>query len=127
MSEAMKHQKTTRRVMDKIENHRFRHKAGFTNTHHLKAKTSGGSSIASNLIKLDAYRHCAIHYLFSNKTIHEIIMTIEFEIPLRNLEYSRNAWKLLFGNKNKYEIVALLKRVQKIKKGLCHDSVRTFF
>ena len=118
--------KNTRVVMAKIARHQFKHKAGFTNTHHLKNLVEGGQSVSSNLIKLDAYRHCAIHYLFSNKSIQEIIKIIECDLPMRNPEYSRNAWKLLFGNKNKFEIVALLRRVIQIKKGLqndCHTSL----
>ena len=112
--------------MDKIVNHKFKHKAGFTNTHHLKALTDGGQTVSSNLIRLDAYRHCAIHYLFSNKSLSSIIDLIENDLPYRKLEYSSNAWKLLFGNKNKFEVIALLKRVKRIK-SKHHDSSTSIF
>jgi len=64
-------------VREKREVHQFKHKAGFTDEHHLKNKSSGGSSIMSNLIQLDAYRHDALHLLFGNKTLREIIELLE--------------------------------------------------
>lgn len=48
--------------------HQFKKRAGFTDTHHLKPRSRGGQSIASNTAKLDAYRHDAWHLLFHDKT-----------------------------------------------------------
>lgn len=53
--------------------HQFKKKAGFIDSHHLKP---GGSTIPSNLIALDVYRHDAWHLLFGNKSLNEIILLL---------------------------------------------------
>jgi len=57
--------------------HQFKMRAGWTDEHHLKNKKNGGQAIKSNLIKLDAYRHDAIHLLFGDKSLREIIELLQ--------------------------------------------------
>ena len=53
--------------------HKFLERAGWTDEHHLKPRSKGGQTLTSNLLKVDAYRHDAIHLLFGNKSLDEII------------------------------------------------------
>lgn len=53
--------------------HQFKKRAGVTDQHHLKP---GGSSISSNLLNIDIYRHDAWHLLFGNKSINEVILLL---------------------------------------------------
>lgn len=70
--------------------HQFKHRAGWTDEHHLKNRKNGGQSIKSNLIRLDAYRHDAIHLLFGDKSLREIIELLE------RLERIKNSQKRKF-------------------------------
>lgn len=47
-------------------------RAGKTNKHHILAKSRGGESIQSNLLRMDINRHCAFHLLFHNLTFLEV-------------------------------------------------------
>lgn len=66
--------------------HQFKSRAGWTNRHHLKPRSRGGSDRTYNIIKLDAYRHDAYHLLFGNLTIDEVI---ELLIRLRDKKASQ--------------------------------------
>jgi hypothetical protein len=106
--------------------HGFKCRASFNDEHHLTPSSRGGQTISSNLLKIDAYRHDAIHLLFGNKTINEIIdlfnlIMSEFgkEIIPANLymhDCNRyNASILLFGNKTIVEVIKILERTRDIK------------
>lgn len=58
---------------EKRSKHRFQKRAEFSDQHHLRPSSRGGTSVESNLILLDAYRHDAWHLLFKNLTLDEII------------------------------------------------------
>lgn len=62
------HQREKRKV------HKFKKKAGWNDEHHLKP---GGETIPSNLLKIDAYKHDALHLLFGNKSLDEIIALLQ--------------------------------------------------
>ena len=68
------------------DRHKFKRRAGFKDKHHLKPKSRGGQSISSNLLELDAYRHDAIHLLFGDKTLDEII---ELLMRLKHIKESQ--------------------------------------
>ena len=51
-------------------------RAGLMSEHHLKPRSRGGSSIQSNLLRMDLRRHEAWHLLFSNLTLLEIILLL---------------------------------------------------
>lgn len=55
------------------EAHRFQERAGWTDQHHLRPRSQGGSDRRHNKISLDAYRHDTWHLLFGNNTIDEVI------------------------------------------------------
>ncbi len=46
-------------------------RSGRTNRHHIKAKSNGGQSIESNLVRMDVRRHQAYHLLFGNLSFRE--------------------------------------------------------
>lgn len=57
--------------------HCFKKRAGFNDKHHLKPREQGGQSIQSNLLTIDVYRHDAIHLIFGNKSLDEIIALLQ--------------------------------------------------
>lgn len=65
-----------KRKHQKMEIHRFKKKAGWTNKHHLTPKSRDRKS--ETTIKLDVYRHDAWHLLFGNKTLSEIIEVLTY-------------------------------------------------
>jgi hypothetical protein len=66
---------------EKREVHQFKHKAGWNDKHHIKAKVRNGNSHPFNVLQIDAYKHDALHLLFGHKTLDEII---EFLTRLKN-------------------------------------------
>jgi hypothetical protein len=60
-------------------------RSGTFNLHHLRPKSRGGSSTESNLLKMDISRHNALHLLFGNLTLLEIIELLKrvYEIKER--------------------------------------------
>ena len=62
--------KTPRR--EKKSTHKFKKRAGFTDSHHLNPEERGGKKILVNLLRMDAYRHDAWHLLFENLTLEEV-------------------------------------------------------
>lgn len=60
-------------------------RSGKFNLHHLCPKSRGGSSIESNLLRMDISRHNALHLLFGNLTLLEIIKLLQrlYEIKER--------------------------------------------
>ena len=52
-------------------------RSGKFNRHHIKAKSRGGDSLESNLLRMDTNRHDAWHLLFGNLTIEEIIVLLD--------------------------------------------------
>lgn len=62
---------------EKYREHHFNHKAGFTDMHHLRPTSRGGSSLGSNLFRMDAYKHSAWHLLFQNLTLEEVISLLQ--------------------------------------------------
>lgn len=55
----------------------YLNRSGWSNKHHLRAKSLGGTDDLSNLIRLDDMRHAAWHLLWGNKTIGEIIAILK--------------------------------------------------
>lgn len=113
----------------KIREHQFKERAGFSDYHHLRPRHGGGQSIASNLLKLDAYRHDAWHLFFKNMTLNETINLISrknfkniqaiiasFSNKVGIDECMNNAWFLLFGDQSIEKIIRLLIRVKRIKR-----------
>lgn len=47
------------------------------NHHHLRAKENGGPTIASNLLTIDSERHKALHFIFGNLNLDEIIALLQ--------------------------------------------------
>lgn len=50
---------------------------GLFNSHHLCPKSRFGQSIESNLLTMDISRHNALHLLFGNLTLSEIIALLQ--------------------------------------------------
>jgi hypothetical protein len=46
-------------------------RSGSFNRHHIKAKSQGGSSKPSNIVRMDIRRHQAYHLLFGNLSFRE--------------------------------------------------------
>lgn len=82
--------------------------------HHILAKSRGGKSSPSNLLKLWADRHAAWHNCFGHRTIGEILFNFHLCYSLRNPV----KWKLVFGNKSYDDCMALLLRVSLFKHNL---------
>lgn len=59
------------------EEHQFKGRAGWNDNHHLTPRSRGGSTLGSNLCRVDAYRHDAVHLLFGNHTLDEIILILQ--------------------------------------------------
>lgn len=76
-----------------FKKHQFKKRAGFTDDHHLRPSSRGGQSIHSNLLRIDAYRHDAIHLLFGNHTLDEII---EILLRLRRIKNSQRIHKRIY-------------------------------
>lgn len=74
---------------EKREVHKFKKKAGWNDRHHLKPH---GDTIPSNLLLIDAYKHDALHLLFGNKTLDEII---ELLIRVRDIKETQEFYLLL--------------------------------
>jgi len=51
-------------------------RAGKMSEHHLRPRSRGGSSVESNLLRLDIRRHEAWHLLFQNRTLMEVIVLL---------------------------------------------------
>lgn len=107
---------------EKQSEHQFLKRTSEFDYHHMTPRDRGGSSVDSNFIRLELYRHDALHYLFFNMTLKEIIRFLK---GLRSIEdlysrrpYSKNAVKLLFHNMTLSEIIFCLKRIKRIKKKL---------
>lgn len=47
------------------------------NNHHIIPRSRGGSSVESNLLRMDINRHCAWHLLFHNLTFLEAAALLE--------------------------------------------------
>lgn len=60
-------------------------RSGNFNNHHLKNRTNGGTSIMSNLLRMDISRHNSWHILFRNLDLLEIIELLKrvYEIKER--------------------------------------------
>ena len=63
----------SKRNRKKWSDHKFKHRAGWSDKHHLRPKSRGGSDRRYNKITLDAYRHDAYHLLFGNLSLDEVI------------------------------------------------------
>lgn len=83
------HDKPKREKRDK---HRFQKRASFSDDHHLRPSSRGGSDKAHNLILLDAYRHDAWHLLFKNLTLDEIILLLQ---KLQHIKESQRFKRLI--------------------------------
>ena len=66
-----------RKQRKSFSQHQFKELAGWTDEHHLKPRSAGGQSIDSNMLRIDAYRHDAIHLLMGNKSLDEIILLLQ--------------------------------------------------
>ena len=55
----------------------FTQRAGSTNHHHLKNRCHGGTSVMSNLLRMDERRHDAWHLLFKNMDLPQIIRLLQ--------------------------------------------------
>lgn len=86
----------------------------FLSKHHDKAVKRGGVKSPYNIILLWYDRHCAWHKLFGLMTVAEIINVIKSpKWFLFDNKYE--AWELVFGYKTRWEVVDLLRRVQRAK------------
>ena len=47
------------------------------NKHHLVNKVNGGPSIESNLLTIDSEKHKALHFIFGNLNLDEIIALLQ--------------------------------------------------
>jgi len=52
-------------------------RSGKFSSHHIKAKSAGGSTIESNLLTLDISRHNAYHLLFGNMDLNQVILLLQ--------------------------------------------------
>ena len=90
----------------------------FLSKHHNKAVRRKGTKCPSNIILLWYDKHCAWHKLFGLMMVHEIINVIKS--PKWFLfDSKRDSWELLFGEKSKWEVVDLLRRLQRAKNAQC--------
>jgi len=86
----------------------------FLSKHHDRAVKRHGTKCPSNIICLWYDKHCAWHRLFGLMMVHEIINVIKS--PKWFLfDSKRDSWELLFGYKTKWEVVDLLRRLQRAK------------
>lgn len=86
----------------------------FLSKHHDKSKSKNGVKQPYNIILLWYDRHCAWHRLFGLMRLCEIINVIKS--PKWFLfDSKRDSWELLFGYKTKWEVVDLLRRLQRAK------------
>ena len=102
----------------KIREHKFLIRTKWSEGHHLTAQSRGGESVESNLLLLELYRHTALHYLFENRTLSEIIAFLKSMDDISWLyrkEYSVNAIHLLFGDMSLADIIICLMRIRAIK------------
>jgi hypothetical protein len=72
---------------EKRKIHQFKHRAGYNDNHHLTPKCRGGESIRSNLLNMDCYKHDALHLLFGNRTLEEIIEFLQEIKRRKDKEY----------------------------------------
>ena len=79
----MKKIKKKREHRDK---HQFKRKAGWTDKHHIFNASRGGkyNKKPYNMLLMDAYRHDALHLLFGNKTLEEIIEFLQRLLSAKN-------------------------------------------
>jgi len=90
------------------------YKDTFLSKHHLLAVKRGGTKTPSNIVLLWYDKHCAWHRLFGLMRLCEIINVIKS--PKWFLfDSKRDSWELLFGYKTKWEVVDLLRRLQRAK------------
>lgn len=59
---------------------------GRKNKHHLTPRSRGGNSNPSNICFLDIERHNALHFLFGNRTLDEIIILLQKLRSFQNLK-----------------------------------------
>ncbi len=86
----------------------------FLSKHHDKCKSKNGVKQPYNIILLWYDRHCAWHRLFGLMRLYEIINVIKS--PKWFLfDSKRDSWEMLFGDKTKWEVVDLLRRLQRAK------------
>jgi hypothetical protein len=106
---------------EKKYRHHFRVRANYTDGHHMVPRSRGGEQLDSNTLKLDAYKHHAMHLLFGNRTMNKIIKFLaKFDNMQEFLDstdkvFKNEACQLLFGTKTKNEVINLLKRAKRIK------------
>lgn len=87
----------------------------FLTRHHILPRHRKGKSIPSNTLKLWRDRHDAVHFLFGNQTLNEIVYDMNYYWYKHK---DTKHWKLLFRDLPLLEVVRLLERTIKIKSSL---------
>lgn len=91
------------------------------NTHHLRPKSRGGEKIFSNEILIYYDRHCGWHRMWDirlpggrllPRTLKEIIILLE---GIKKFHPSP-LWKVMWSDRTLEQVIAILKRVYRIKK-----------
>ena len=88
------------------------------NYHHLRPRVRGGQDLPHNLLFIKVTRHRAWHTLWGNASLNEIINLLKDlrqDPTLRSFKHSP-LWKALWGQKDLSTALAILLRVQRIKK-----------
>ena len=82
--------------------------------HHLTARFKGGTDEPSNVIRIWADRHEALHQVFGLASLESIIDNFY----LYRFYNKRPQWRLIFGYKSDFACLHLLRRLLKIKNNL---------
>lgn len=92
--------------------------------HHLHPKVRGGPMVAKNILRLWDYKHRAWHCVFFNLNLSEILFRIDKFYMTRT---KTNHWRVLFKEKQLWEVKQILLRVKRIKKQIKKRKVREIY
>lgn len=71
---------------EKVSVHKFKRRAGWKDKHHWQNKCRQGTDDDWNKSEIDAYRHSAIHLLFGNRSLDEIIELLQRLKSIKELQ-----------------------------------------
>lgn len=94
-------------------------RATYLSKHHLVPRSRKGHLVPSNTLRLWRDNHNFGHQLFSNRTLPEIISFLHnYRSQELKRKYESVSWKKLFKSKTIKEVIAILKRIKRIKSKL---------
>lgn len=90
----------------------------YLSKHHLLPKQRGGHLSPCNTLRLWRDKHDAWHYVFGQLNLDEIIHALFARYRTVIKTSKTKQWKFLFKGKSIKKVIALLKRIRKIKRSL---------